>query len=143
MFKNILIPLDGSKLAEETIETATTLAKAFQGKLTTIYVYELYSFRHEDRETEYEHLKSKMQGYFGSIVSRFKQVGVELEAIFKTGSPGLEICRFAKEKNFDLIIMASHGLGGVRRLAFGSVSNMVLTHSSIPVLLLRPSMTAS
>ena len=56
---------------------------------------------------------------------------------FEVGPPGETIARFASEGNFDLIVMGSHGHGGVLSLVMGSVANGVLKHCKVPVLLVR------
>jgi nucleotide-binding universal stress UspA family protein/DNA-binding NarL/FixJ family response regulator len=137
MYKNILIPLDRSKLAEEVLETAIGLAKTCQARISLIYVFELIPILPKDRESEYRVLKEEGERYLAEIKQRIEPYGIATETILETGDPSLVICKYAERDDIDLIIMSSHGRGGFERWALGSVSDKVLRHSPKPVLLIR------
>ena len=67
MYKNILVPLDRSEIAEEAIETAIGLAKAFDGKITLIHVLEMLALLPKAKKIEYKKLKAKAEEYLAKI----------------------------------------------------------------------------
>jgi nucleotide-binding universal stress UspA family protein len=124
MYRHILLPTDGSELAERGVAHGLALAKCLGAKAFVINVVEpIFA----------------VTGDFASVLDRVadlaKVAGVPCEAIQMENVPPHEaIIATAKNKGCDLIVMSSHGLSGLSMLLVGSVTNNVLTHSKIPVL---------
>ena len=150
MYKKILVPLDGSELAEHVIEHVKAVAKGCQDpKVILLQVIEplLISFKaditvaNNYREAE-DKFESSVQGYLSRVAESFKKSGIAAEtaiARITHGSTAGEILNYATENGFDLIVMSTHGKSGSSRWHFGSVSDRVASHSAIPVLIVTPS----
>jgi len=156
MFKNILLPTDGSKISQEAIKEGIKLAKSLGSKVTGVYVSPKFSFfdllelsqeekwgQHEIEKakqsiTHYENLhKSFAEKHLTFIKDEAKKESVECETVFVPNESAAEgILKVAKDKKCDLIFIASHGLG-VTAALLGSVTLKVLSHSHIPVLVYR------
>ena len=124
MYRHILIPTDGSELAERGVTHGLALAKSVGAKVFVIYVVEPLL---------------AITGDFASVLDRAanaaKQAGVSCETIqVENGQPHQAIIATAEEKGCDLIVMSSHGRSGLSMLLIGSVTNKVLTHAKTPVL---------
>lgn len=127
MYRHILIPTDGSALAEHGVAHGLALAKSIGAKISVINVMEpLFA----------------VTGDFASVLDRVanaaKEAGVSCETIqVENGQPHQAIIATAEDKGCDLIVMSSHGLSGLSMLLIGSVTNKVLTYAKTPVLVCR------
>jgi len=137
MYKNILVPLDQSKIAEEVIPTAVAMAGAFNGKITLIYVFEILPLLPQDRKSEQRVLREEGEAYLDQVRPKIEESGISAEAVIETGDPSITICSYAEQEDVDLIIMSASGHGGIERWTLGSVSEKVLRSSPKPVLLVR------
>ncbi len=158
MYKNILLPTDGSECSEEAAKKGVSLAKDLNAKVTALYVTPKLSYHdfldvyHPDvlwgpKEAEkakkalddLEELnKSIAEKYLSVIENITKEAGIPCECVYITDeSPTDGIIKVAKEKGCDLIFMACHGRTGIRGVLLGSVTLKVLAHSVIPVLVYR------
>ena len=137
MFRNILVPLDRSSLAEEAVQTAITFAKSLNARLTLLNVLEILPILQKDKDAEYKALRAKGEEYLAGIRKEIEKNDISVEIVFEAGDPSLVICKCAQRQDVDLVVMSSHGRGGVERWALGSVSDKVLRHSPKPVLLVR------
>jgi nucleotide-binding universal stress UspA family protein len=124
MYRHILIPTDGSELAQRGVAHGLALAKSVGAKVSVINVVEpIFA----------------VTGDFASVVDRVtkqaKEAGVFCETIQVDNVPPYQaIIATAEEKGCDLIVMSSHGLSGLSVLLIGSVTNKVLTYAKTPVL---------
>ena len=124
MYRHILIPTDGSALAEHGVAHGLALAKSVGARVSAINVVEpLFA----------------VTGDFASVLDRVanaaKEAGVSCETIqVENRQPHQAIVATAEDKGCDLIVMSSHGLSGLSMLLIGSVTNKVLTHAKTPVL---------
>jgi nucleotide-binding universal stress UspA family protein len=124
MYRHILIPTDGSELAERGIVHGLALAKSVGAKVSVINVLEpLFA----------------VTGDFASVVDRAaslaKEAGVSCETIqVEKVPPHQAIIAAAEDKGCDLIVMSSHGFSGLSVLLLGSVTNKVLNYAKTPVL---------
>jgi len=143
MYKKILVPLDGSELAETALEHVVAIAKGRPiDKVILIRVLESLIIDVKDyigaervREAE-EKIEGNAKKYLDKTASKLKKDGIPVETrIVVNGQPAARILEVAKEEDVDLIIMSTHGRSGVPRWLFGSVAHRVLVHSSIPILL--------
>lgn len=144
-FRLILVPIDGSELSDEAVDQAVRLAAATGATLIFLNVIEPFlaltisSDLLEQTKAEYE-LSAERRA--GEILLRAaaaaNDAGVPRSTVRgMSGSPYETILKIAAERCCDLIAMASHGRKGLGALVLGSVTNQVLTHSAIPVLVLR------
>ena len=145
MFKNILLPTDGSNLSQVTIQKAVQLAKSLKAEITGIsvvpeqkyYLYQTDIIVQVREETVKQH---KLQAHrnLSAIEKAAQEAGVPCETICEISDHPYEtIIRAAEKSGCDLIMMASHGQRGVKGLLLGSETQKVLTHSLVPVLVLR------
>ena len=145
MFKNILLPTDGSELATRALDQGIALAKAVGAKVTVLTVVEVFrvftanpvqleaSIR-EYRKQAAEHGKKVLD----EARAKAEAAGVAVETISRTGDIAWEqIVAAAAESGADLVAMASHGRSGLSALILGSQTSRVLAHAEVPVLVLR------
>jgi nucleotide-binding universal stress UspA family protein len=148
MFKHLLVPTDGSDLAVKAATQAVAIAKAFKAKVTAFHAYPeyraivLYEYvgpiEGMNRKEYLAAAKSTAESYLVQVTKPARAAALEVDSI-AVGSdyPHEAIIRAAKRQKCDLIVMASHGRRGVSGLLLGSVTQKVLTHSKIPVLVVR------
>jgi nucleotide-binding universal stress UspA family protein len=145
MYRNILIATDGSTLAENAVTHGLSLAKSVGAKVTAVIVeapFNVYdvpeSKIHQMSEAFAQHAahtKQHATGVLNHVAERAKEAGVVCDtAQIEHDHPYQAIIAAAKDKGCDLIVMASHGRSGISAVLLGSVTNKVLTHTNIPVL---------
>lgn len=147
MFKNILVPTDGSKLSQKAVEYAIRLAKITGAKMVALHVLPRFSdspagiFKPAEivPDTAYDRqVKVEAERLFSGIKKQSDAAGVELDAVLlESNHVWKAIISVAKKKKCDVICMASHGRHGLSGVVLGSETNKVLTHGEIPVLVLR------
>jgi nucleotide-binding universal stress UspA family protein len=139
----LLVPLDGSELAEEAIETTERLAGSLNAELLLLSIVEPppyplygdgYTYIPFDQDVE---LRSSRQ-YLQSQVDRLQARGIKVSARATTGSPSSIVAQVARDAEVDAVMMATHGRSGLARLVLGSVATAVLQQVNVPVLLVRP-----
>ena len=144
MYRHILISTDGSELAEHAVTNGLSLAKSVGAKVTVIIAEEpiwfgALSFGEHGALEELGKYTDQIKNYAASALNRAadaaKQAGVPCDTIqVKDAQPYQAIIATAADRGCDLIVMASHGRGGLSAVVLGSVTNKVLTHTKIPVL---------
>jgi nucleotide-binding universal stress UspA family protein len=148
MFKRILVPTDGSKLAEEAANGAVALAQSVGASIVGFYAMPTYDETAYETvvispgwipEEEFHKLHDRAaKKYLGAIEKIAKAAGVRCESYTRsTAHPAVAIVEAAKEKQCDLICMGSHGRGGLEQVFLGSVTTKVLSMCDIPVLVHR------
>ena len=145
MFKHILLPTDGSPLSEVAIKKGMQFAKSVGAQVTGIYVvdpFHLFSTGSEmlsDTKEQYvQDSRAHARSSLSVIYAAAKENGVACDCITETSAQPYEvIVETAQKKGCDLIMMASHGRRGMQALLLGSETTKVLTHTKIPVLVLR------
>jgi nucleotide-binding universal stress UspA family protein len=147
MFKNILVPTDGSKLSHKAVDEALELARLGGSKLVALHVYPRFNGSpygtfgpSEDvlAEAHTAHHQAAAAKLFVGISKLANAVGVAVDtALIEDDDVYKTIIAVAKKKKCDLICMASHGRRGLAGVVLGSETHKVLTHSTIPVLVLR------
>lgn len=147
MYKRILIPTDGSKVARKAITGGIELARELHASVVGYYALEtidrgFYAEGVSARPATIKKIQESMarQGeqYLAEIDQACKAAGVPCESVMSTpSSPHQGIIEAARKKRCDLIFMASHGRGAFATLLLGSVTQKVLAHSKIPVLVHR------
>jgi len=142
MFKNILLPTDGSPLSEAAIQKGVQFAKSINAKVTGFYAlpeFHIITYRSEiledTRESFAKDSQAQAKKYLAAIEALAKGAGVPCETVQAVSDHPYEaIIKAAQDKGCDLIMMASHGRRGVRGLLLGSETQKVLTHTKLPVL---------
>jgi len=144
MFKRILVPTDGSDLSDKAIAAAIDLARTLKASIIGMTTLEPYSYSNlsEYRPETLDDYEARMDQAgaerLGRIADAAARAGVSVETVsVKSFSPYEAIIDTAKDKNCDLIVMASHGRRGLNAVLLGSETQKVLTHSSIPVMVYR------
>lgn len=142
MYKRMLVPLDGSELAEEVFPYAREIASRMDLDLVFLNVcnpdeIELFPMRESyvDQVVEMVSCQTSENGTVTRTSKIIKSLGV-----VTIGYPADEILKYAEERQIDIIMMATHGDSGVRRWAIGSTAYQVLHASKTPVLLVRNGM---
>jgi nucleotide-binding universal stress UspA family protein len=145
MYRRIVVPLDGSKLAETALPQAIDLARLTGAP---VHLLRVVDFTRLERYGPYalaleysamepvladEHLEAK--GYLEEIQARLDGAGLVADSEIRQGRVAREVV--AAVKPGDIVVMASHGRGGLSRWLLGSVAEDVLRHASVPVLLVR------
>ena len=139
MYRHILIPIDGSKLAERGVAHGLALAKSLGATVSFIFVVEAFSEvsgRFLEAVGTYAELrKEQAASVLAGAAKAARTAGVSCETIqAESGQPHQAIIAAATDKGCDLIVMSSHGHSGLTALLIGSVTNKVLTHAKTPVL---------
>ena len=147
MYQRVLVPLDGSRVAEAILPFIEQIAGPLDIEILLVRVVPLTSMdvaamAKEAQRGEPILKELDAQGYLEPLVASLKAKGVRAGARVRIGDPATEIVAAAKEINADLIAMTTHGRTGLGRLLFGSVAEAVLRGSPIPVFLLRTSEAA-
>ena len=147
MYKNILIPTDGSKLSQRTIKAGIELAKAVGARVTGLFVaptptplvYEgIFPVGYMAPDEHAELIARAAARHLGVVEKEAAGAGVSCECVTVTGDfPAEAILQVADKNKCDLIFMASHGRTGVSAILLGSETQKVLAHAKIPVLVHR------
>ena len=147
MYKNILVATDGSALSAHAVVHAVSLAKALGATLTAFYAAPDYPMPAYADGVVYEPVSrkeyaalAKKEGdqILAHAAKKAQEAGVEMElAQSIAAAPWEAILAAAKKHKCDAIVMASHGRRGVSALLLGSETQKVLTHSKLPVIVIR------
>ncbi|KWV57134.1 universal stress protein [Rhizobium altiplani] len=145
MFAKILVPTDGSRLAVTAAENAVAFARDAKASVVFVCVIEPFRIFTTDSDKlatsreDYERLSDERAVQFlNDVELRARHQGVTCYTVkLRSDEVHQAIIETAVLNGCDLIAMASHGRGGVAALILGSVTNKVLSHSHIPVLVYR------
>jgi nucleotide-binding universal stress UspA family protein len=159
MFQKIMVPLDGSKLAECALAYAETLAQncnttevvlvsiteRLVGRTRAPEAQEAFrgtgkaGLGQAGRETTvtFGKMTEQARKYLGRVEKKMKAKGIPVRSEVLMGNPAESITKFAEKEGMDLIVMSSHGRSGPSRWALGSVTDKVFRASCVPVLMVR------
>ncbi len=145
MFKHILVPVDGSAPSTAVISKAIAFARESGATLTAVHVipeFHVLAYQPEMLVDTPELYRKDSETRARELLARFeaeaREQGVPCTTVFEwADAPYESIIRVARDKQCDLICMASHGYRGFKGLLLGSETQKVLTHSTIPVLVYR------
>jgi len=148
MYQHIMLPIDGSELSLKAVHEGVNLAKALGSKITLITIVSPYhlgvtspitsGFVNEVEKRHDEESKKEAQKLHIELVARAKSEGVQCDSlVVMSDNPYAQIVEHAQTRKCDLIVMASHGRRGFDAVVLGSETVKVLTHSKIPVLVVR------
>ena len=144
MFKHILVPVDGSETAKLAVDKAIGLAKAFDSRVTVIYVIDPYPFTGVGTDFAYGHAEylsaatAEANTAIHAARSAMEQAAVKVDSsVVESHAPWRGVVQTAKAVQADLIVIGSHGRSGLEKLVLGSVTQAVLAHTHLPVLVVR------
>jgi nucleotide-binding universal stress UspA family protein len=139
MFTRILVPYDGSAHSQHALQVAADLAGCTQATVRIIYVYE--TLPTDLGAPNFDNLLNRVLAEANAIVQNalglVQSKGIAVTGDVLEGAPAKAILRVAEAEKFDLIVMGSRGLGQFEGLLMGSVSDRVLHHAQIPVMVVR------
>jgi nucleotide-binding universal stress UspA family protein len=147
MYRKVVVPLDGSELAEEVLPH---VAEMIRGRDSQVYLLSVTPMMRgvarpvvdlrPDGE-ERQRVEQELKEYLRKVASRLESVAAEVEVTVRSGRPADEILTFADNVGADLIAMTTHGRSGIRDWIFGSVADRILRGATCPVLLVRAGQT--
>ncbi|MFB0559205.1 MAG: universal stress protein [Dehalococcoidales bacterium] len=147
MYQKIMVPLDGSKLAEVVLPHVEAIAKGCSvSNVILVRVVEPvmrptgedYFPLEEDRKLFKFDRKAAAKDYLNQLVSRLKYDGVNIQAKVIVGKAAESLIEYAEKNGVDFIAIATHGRSGVSRWVRGSVAERILHSACVPVLVVRP-----
>lgn len=145
MYERILIPTDGSDVAENAVDDAITLAEQFDAEVHALFVADTDAVQYalgteqvdrirQGRFPEMTELVEDAEEATGYVRERAEAAGLEFVERHAGGQPHSVIADYAEEHDIGLIVMGSHGRAGVRRALLGSVTERTLRSTHVPVL---------
>ncbi|QSG08324.1 universal stress protein [Halapricum desulfuricans] len=139
MYDRILLPTDGSEEIEPVIEHAVELAAHHDATLHALYVLDTASLNSLPMETSWDTISSILEEEGAAALDVIDEYAddVVIERKIVEGSPSRRIVQYAEDEGMVLIVMGTHGRGGIDRLLLGSVAERVVRTSSVPVLTVR------
>ena len=147
MYKRILVATDGSALSKKAVQSAIDLASSLDANLTVLNVVPRYPISYyeggmvvliEDVARTEKLWSDKAKNMVNAVQDTAQSKGVKAKGIVMQSNEVAEsIIAAAKKHKCDLVVMASHGRKGIKRILMGSETLHVLTHSTLPVLVLR------
>lgn len=140
--KKIILATDFSNTSKEASYNALLLAQTFQAELKALHVFDPSAWNIPSQyyltdDANVGDLEEARQRGKDTLKELAKSFDLEVETIFVEGDPGHEIVRVAKELNADLVVLGTHGLTGLKRIAIGSVAEFVGRHAPCAVFTVR------
>lgn len=143
MFKSILLAVDGSEESNKAIDYVKSLAEKYNSKILILNVFELpllvdpYDTHAQIFQDIENNLRTNSQTLLEDVKNKFSDLNIQIEGQSFQGRIGSIIVEVANKSNIDLIVMGSRGLGSVKSLLLGSVSNYVTNHAKCPLILVK------
>lgn len=143
MYKKILVPLDGSELAEAVLPHAEALAKSENAELVILRVPSIPAGEYIAIDpivasTIRKDIRDEAVKYVNQKVDTLKKDHIKATGLTKEGPVPDTILEVAEETHVDMIAMSTHGRTGVKRWLMGSVADKIVHHTHIPVMLIHP-----
>ncbi len=142
MYKRVLVPLDGSPVAEAIVPFLLEIAGPLDMEVVLLRVVQpvpraANDFADGTAVTNLELGEADAHEYLHPVAAELRGRGVKVEMLVRWGEPAREIVAAARDSDSDLIAMTTHGRSGLGRLLFGSVAETVLREAEIPLFLMR------
>ena len=134
MYRTIMVPLDGSALAERALPLAEALAARGGGRLILMRAVVAHPFPAADAAEQQRQLVQEAAHYLSGVASRFDAC-LQVECAVAYGDAAQSILAEARLRDVNLVVMATHGRGGLGRWLYGSVADQVLRQAGMPVAL--------
>ena len=150
MYKKVMVPLDGSKLAECVFPHLQIMFRGCQELPEVVLVSavepisvpvgrEVSTFSSINQVQEFEvHRKTEARKYLDEKVVYLKELGIGARGEVIDGKAGNALTDYAKKNGIDLVVIATHGRSGIKQLVLGSVAEHILHSATVPVLMIRP-----
>lgn len=141
--ENILFPTDFSDFSKNAMDYAVSFARMHKAKLYVLHVIEHifdisgFYIPHLPVNELYKGMEEAAEREIEKFISRKIKEGIEVENMIVSGTPFLEIIRTAREKNVDLIVIATHGRTGLEHVLFGSVAEKVVRKAPCSVYVVK------
>lgn len=147
---NVIVPLDGSELGESALPTVEGLAAAMSLQVRLVCTFDPAEYDRRHRYTSAltgtpilsQEVKAHQKGYLESVADGLVSRGFDVKTEVLMGPAASAIVEYARESPQNIVIMATHGRSGFRRLLLGSVTEAVIRSSSDPVLIIPPTLPA-
>ncbi|MFC6836749.1 universal stress protein [Halomarina ordinaria] len=145
MYERILVPTDGSDVAENAVDHAMDLARRYDATVHALYVVDVDAMEvslgteqidrlRAGRFNEMDEVRERAEAATGYIAEAGDEFGVDVVEHVASGVPHRVVAKYAGNHDIDLVVMGSHGRSGVRRALLGSVTERVLRSTHVPVL---------
>ena len=139
MYTRILLPLDGSEMAEQAIPFAVTQAERFKARLILLQAVEPILYARSlvavndarDQRMRWSH------DYLEGVAAGIQEQGIQTEIVVAEEAPNVAITRYAETNQIDLIVLCSRGHSGPSRWLMGGVADRIVRGANVPVLLVR------
>ena len=143
MATKVLLPVDGLRNSVAAEDYTVELSQKMPIEVTLLNVFKDKSIKDHGlnkplQDSIRESHRKLMEKVLNEVEQKFQKVGIPVEKVILSGDPGEVICRYAKEKNFDMIVIAASGFTEFQDWFMGSVTNYVLHRCSCPVILIKP-----
>lgn len=140
--KKILMPVDGTTTCDKTLQMTKEIAEKFNSDVIVLFVKPVVQpLSHPGRMAQETFTDITNQGEWDEIVNlakaQFEDVDVNVQTMIVEGDPASEIIDVATTTECDLIVMCTHGMSAMKRFMLGSITNKVVHHATIPVLIVR------
>ncbi|MFB6124038.1 MAG: universal stress protein [Haloferacaceae archaeon] len=137
VYDRILVPTDGSAEVERAVDHALELASVHDASVHTLYVVSTKTFTGLPMESSWESVDQFLREDAEEAVERVRELAatssIDVTTAIAEGKPSREIVRYAEREGCDVVVMGTHGRGGIDRLLLGSVAETVVRSSSVPV----------
>lgn len=143
-FRSILVPVDQSRLAEQAIPVALAIAERARGKVKLVHVHrELRPLFPLDPRQDYVTVRLAMRKsereYLRTLTRHLqRRIGRAVSSAMLKGPVARTVAKYVRDSGTDIVVMTSHGYGGLRRMWLGSVADELVRTLEVPVLLVRP-----
>lgn len=141
VYDRLLVPTDGSAGTDRAVAHAVNLANAHHAAIHAVYVVDATSYAGLSMDTSWEGVGEVIEAEGERALETVRETaeddGVDVETRLLRGSPATEIVDEAERADCDLIVMGTHGRGGIDRLLLGSVAERVVRTATVPVLTVR------
>ena len=147
MYERIMVPLDGSNVAEQSVPYAEELARGMGAELILFQAHvpfcgvisgeSMVTLSAEEIAEVNRHREEDAKAYLQTIAGTLREMGLPVSEVVAPGDPAEVILSHAESNAVDIITMSTHGLSGIKRWGFGSVTDKVLHAGDMPVLVVR------
>ncbi|EKN70877.1 UspA domain-containing protein [Neobacillus bataviensis LMG 21833] len=141
MFNRILVAIDGSIMSEKALKSAFNFVKERYSKISVIHVEKNIEITEGMPKATIDRIYSEQskesEDLLHQATALAENEGIEIEVQLVMGEPAIQIVKKAEERNYQLIVMGSRGLGNIKGLMLGSVSQKVTQLSHCPVLIIK------
>ena len=140
LFQKILLATDGSKRTQNAVDMGLRIAREHKSKVYAVYVVDTVTFTSIPMDVTWENMYQLLKDEGEEAVGRVKAAvgeGVDVETRVLEGNPALEITKFAKDNDVDLIVVGTLGKSGIDRILLGSVAEKIVRIAPCPVLVIK------